>query len=423
MRATIMKSRLAFLLFYCGLLIPAPATASDTTRVLFIGNSFTYVNMVPDIIKGLAQQGNIPMRYAMHAPGGATVGDLAQGTYAHMENPEVYNLIRQGNWDYVVLQDNQGRFIREYGVFSPSARTIEGHKRIQDSTLHYNPCATMIWFSGWAFKSGAPPYGNTGIELMDRIDANYKFMNDSLHQIIAPIGSAWKRSVIANPGVDLWDADEAHASLSGSYLTAAVLFSSIFKRDPGPLASNSGLSAAQAAEFRRIAYETFIDSFARDNEEAFTLPLSYTAGALVTTGGYTSYEYYKDGALIATTAGNSYTTTANGCFQVIAKTSNGCYRRSRQLCLQPTSLSEVAKEENIFRVYPNPARDYVMLSGNDKKLPVWVTMYDLQGRQVYHAMTKEEQYRVDLSGLAPGSYFIRIQTLARSWKTTLVVVR
>ena len=405
-----MRSLLSFLFLFIACFQYAPfATASDTTRVLFIGNSFTYVNMVPDIVKGLAQQGNIGMAYAMHAPGGATVGDLAQGAYAHMENPAVFDLIRQGNWDYVVLQDNQGRFLYNYGVFNANARTIEGHKRIMDSTLHYNPCAAMIWFNGWAFKNGAPPYGNTGIELIDRIDANYQFLNDSLDQIIAPIGAAWKKSTLANPGADLWDTDEAHASLNGSYLTAAVLFCTIFKKDPATLAYNAGLSATQAAEFRNIAYQTFIDSFARDNAPAFTLPLSYTAGSLVAGTGYLLYEYYKNGQVVATSASNNYPTTQGGCFQVRARGADGCWRLSKELCLQPTAISPL-QQQGAFTLYPNPATNYVMLTGAEAGKHTNISVYDLRGTRLLQATTSAKEYKLDLDGLAPGTYLVRVAT-------------
>lgn len=404
-----MRSFYFLLLFVAGLSSSFTATASDTTRVLFIGNSFTYVNMVPDIVKGLAQQGNINMTYAMHAPGGATVGDLAQGAFAHMENPAVFDLIRQGKWDYVVLQDNQGRFIYDYGVFHPNSRTIEGHKRIMDSTLHYNPCAAMIWFSGWAFKDGAPPYGNTGIELIERIDANYQFMNDSLDQIVAPIGAAWEKSTLANPAVDLWDTDEAHASLNGSYLTAAVLFCTIFKKDPVPLTFNAGLNAAQAAEFRSIAYETFVDSFERDNNAAFTLPLSYSGGALVAGTGYLEYEYYKDGEMVTTSASNNYPITQGGCFQVKARDADGCWRLSRELCLQPTAIAPL-QQKGSFTLYPNPANDHVIISGREGGKRTGISVYDLRGTLLLQATTFEKEYKLYLDGITPGTYLVRITT-------------
>lgn len=391
------------------LLINAPAAAADTTRVLFIGNSFTYVNMVPDLVKGIAQEAGWYLEYAMHAPGGATVGDSVQGSYAHMENPAVYDLIRQGNWNYVVLQDNQGRFVYDYGVFKPSARTIEGHKRIMDSTLHYNPCAAMVWFCGWAFKDGSPPYGNTGIEMIDRIDANYKFMNDSLQQIIAPIGAAWKRSILAQPDVDLWDADGAHASLQGSYLTAAVLFSTLFKRDPSLLDFNGGLPAPQAALFRQRAYATVRDSFTVNNEPAFTLPLTYSGGALVTAPGYSLYEYYKNGVKVASIPAATYTTPPEGCYQVTARSAGGCLYRSAEFCPEPTAISYRGAANYSLRVYPNPAKDELRLSLDKPGTPAEISVYTPEGRLVISQVSRQQEARLDISRLSPGLYLLRCQ--------------
>src|SRR4051812_35601053 len=86
-------------------------TAQDTTKILFIGNSFTYGNNMPQMVEDFATAANKPVLIAMHAPGGVSVGDIAQGTMAHMNNPVLFNLIRSKLWDYVVIQDNQGRFI------------------------------------------------------------------------------------------------------------------------------------------------------------------------------------------------------------------------------------------------------------------------------------------------------------------------
>lgn len=395
--------------------------ASDTTRVLFIGNSFTYGNMVPDIMKGIAEAGHLHMEYVMHAPGGATVGDIEQGAFAHMENPQVFTLIRQGNWDYVVVQDNQGRFINFNGVFWPVARTIEGHKRLMDSTMFYNSCATMVWFSGWAFKDGAPPYGNTGVALIDNIDANYKFMNDSLKQIVSPIGAAWKKSVLTSPTIELWDTDAAHASVNGSYLTASVLFCSLFKRDPYEFQFNNGIDAGLAKNFRKIAYETFTDSFAGNNEAMFTLPLSYSNGALVTSTGYAQYDYYKNGTKVATTASNSFTTTAEACYHVVAKTSEGCLRFSREFCPppQPTSITEITSATSCI-LYPNPATDFTTLKGTFTDKEMAVTIYDFQGRMVKQISWSQNNQRIDLRGLQPGTYLLRFQGRSGSGQLSLV---
>ena len=52
-----------------------PAVPSDTLRVLFIGNSYTYVNALPRLTQGLAASAPEAqaLAVAMVAPGGATL--------------------------------------------------------------------------------------------------------------------------------------------------------------------------------------------------------------------------------------------------------------------------------------------------------------------------------------------------------------
>lgn len=381
--------------------------ASDTTRVLFIGNSFTYGHMVPDIVKGLATAGNLKMEYTMHAPGGASIGDTFQGTYAHMENPAVFNLIRQGKWHFVVVQDNQGRFVYDYGVFNHVVcRTIEGHKKIMDSTMYYNPCAKMVWFAGWAWKNGEPPYGNTGTEVINRIDANYQFMNDSLDQIIAPIGAAWKTAMAAQPA-DLWDADEAHASANGAYVTGAVIFSTIFRRNPQSFNFNNGLPADRATDYRRIAYQTVMDSFQRDNLAKFTLPLTLSNGTLTAGTGYSNYTFYNNGTVAANGASNTGNFPNGGCFQVVGTDADGCKRVSKEICFSPVSVP-VIEAGNGYAIYPNPASGEVTIAlAKPLTEPLQLSISDLQGRIVLKHMLDRQEQKINISGLATGTYLLR----------------
>jgi hypothetical protein len=101
----------------CSILVTAAmlssllSPAQDTVRVLFVGNSFTNFNNLPDVFRQLALGKGKFVITGMHAPDGVSVGDTAQGTLAHMNNPNLFDSIRLNHWDFLVLQDNQGRFI------------------------------------------------------------------------------------------------------------------------------------------------------------------------------------------------------------------------------------------------------------------------------------------------------------------------
>src|SRR5258705_7247834 len=78
---------------------PGPDATVPHRRVLFIGNSYTYVNDLPGVVAALSREPQSPawIDVDSHTPGGATWDD-------HDADPAVDDLIAQG-WDVVVLQD------------------------------------------------------------------------------------------------------------------------------------------------------------------------------------------------------------------------------------------------------------------------------------------------------------------------------
>ena len=65
--------------------------------MLFIGNSYTYVNNLPNLVKQIALSFGDSLIYDIITPGGATFNTNANNT-------QTLAKINQQQWDYVVLQ-------------------------------------------------------------------------------------------------------------------------------------------------------------------------------------------------------------------------------------------------------------------------------------------------------------------------------
>src|SRR5678816_986615 len=76
----------------------ARRTAAVCTRVLFIGNSYTYVNDLPGTFAKLARATGHDVVTGMVAAGGATLGQHASATTTK-------RAIDSLRWDYVVIQE------------------------------------------------------------------------------------------------------------------------------------------------------------------------------------------------------------------------------------------------------------------------------------------------------------------------------
>ena len=71
---------------------------SQSYDILFVGNSYTYYNDLPQMLSKIASSFGDSITYDQSTPGGASL-------YSHSQNQTTINKINQQNWDYVVLQD------------------------------------------------------------------------------------------------------------------------------------------------------------------------------------------------------------------------------------------------------------------------------------------------------------------------------
>lgn len=378
----------------------------DTIKVLFVGNSFTYYNDLPGKFQHLADEAGRPVFVQTHAPGGVSVGDTSQGTLAHMNNPALYALMRNTDWDYLVLQDNQGRFVYDYGVFPASSKVIEGHIKIRDSLLYHHPCAHMLWFAGWGPKAGYPPFSNTGTGLISRIYNNYRFLLDTAGQVIAPIGPAWQRMIAQHPGIELWDADGVHPGPNGSYLTAAVVYGSIFKtsamESPWIL---PGISLSEDSVFKTIAWQTVYDSLNTTGLNLITPALSLN-GNTVSVQGFTSCTWFINGIPVSS-GSNSLVLAQNGAVQALAQDADGCAFLSLEQFVQiATALEDPASESELLTLYPNPVQS--LLTVEMKTGFEALSLMNARGQVLNHIIHPRSEEVLDLTTLSPGLYFLKL---------------
>jgi hypothetical protein len=194
---------------------------SRTTRVLFIGNSYTYFNDLPEIFAKLAEaghQGRVDAR--MSAPGGWRLKD-------HWEKGAARKLLDDEHWDFVVLQD-QSRLGTSYWV--------NGKDHVWDDSRFrpyaekwaaaiHDKHATPVLFLTWAGKD-APE---------DQATLNFAYVRAAKDtgSVVAPVGMAWDAVRHEHPLLNLfYEGYGSHPSPAGSYLAACVFYAAIFHQSP-----------------------------------------------------------------------------------------------------------------------------------------------------------------------------------------------
>jgi hypothetical protein len=190
-------------------------------RILFVGNSFTYVNDLPDMFARLARAGGHTVETGMAAPGGWTL-------FAHARSAETLGKLKSSKWDFVVLQEQSQvpavEPARSEAMY-PAVRLLV--RQIEDVG------ATPIFFVTWARRDGWAEQGLSGYEAMQsQITQGYLGIAQELGVPAAPVGEAWLLAARQHPELELWQGDGSHPSEQGTYLAACVFYATIFRQSP-----------------------------------------------------------------------------------------------------------------------------------------------------------------------------------------------
>ncbi|MGW9686974.1 SGNH/GDSL hydrolase family protein [Flagellimonas sp. 2504JD1-5] len=176
-------------------------TATDENiGILFIGNSLTYFNDLPILVKNrIEAQGKEVVVKMVAYPNYAIVDHWADG--------EVQQLISSKAYDFVIIQ--QG----------PSSQSEGRQMLIESGKLYSDLCkannAKLCYFMVW------PSIANYGT--FDGVIKNHTDAAAMNNAILLPVGEVWKEYIDTTNNLDYYGPDGFHPSVKGSEVAADVI--------------------------------------------------------------------------------------------------------------------------------------------------------------------------------------------------------
>ncbi|MFI5361328.1 MAG: DUF4886 domain-containing protein [Elusimicrobiota bacterium] len=231
-------------LFFAAMLVPSCAAGARAAhaRVLFLGNSFTYVNDLPGTLRLLAASRGDAVEAKSSTAGG-------WGFAEHAGDPATPGKIGAEPWDFVVLQEQSQRAsFRDEQVESGSMRYAV---QLADMVRAARKDSRVIVYGTWAPRDGDAANCKPLPELctyggaQERLDASLAWIARRVAASLAPAGTAWRAVRAAHPGIDLYGGDGKHPSPAGTYLAACVFYGAIFGK-PSAGAAPVGVDPATA---------------------------------------------------------------------------------------------------------------------------------------------------------------------------------
>lgn len=243
----------------CGILglgddTPGEPKPGDTT-LLFIGSSYLEFNDVPRRVKEFAERAGHEVYVRRHTY-------LGQPLAYFSADFGTTNLIRERDWDFVILQGGAS------GVAYPQSADYPVFLALSDLHRKATEGGTgtrVIYMMPWAYEDGmlwvegrTETYEDMQLDIREQV---LKWTED-LDIKVAPVGMAFYEVLTTwEHGLHfLHDPDWNHASEEGSYLAAATIYSTIFAESVTEVDYRWKIEATMARDFREVATRTVMDN-------------------------------------------------------------------------------------------------------------------------------------------------------------------
>ncbi len=343
------------------LLNPLHSSAQSLKKALFLGNSYTGVNDLPTLVADAAASAGDTLIYDSNTPGGYYIAQ-------HLTNQASMAKVAAGNWDNVILQDQSlaMAYPSTFMNFLPYCVQM-------DSTIKAeNRGAQTMFYATWGRKPGdqyvcTPPECDpsrlivrTYYEMDSAIGSHYKVFADTLKASVSPVGTVWRYIRRNYPAIELYQTDDSHPSVAGSYAAACCFYTAIFRRDPTLITFNAGLAGTDAANIRTAVKEVV-------------------------------YNHLTDWNI-------------------------GVYDHLLDSSCHPTSIDDMHRKTPEWRIVPNPVTDILTVALGDYQDGRVIAVYNVYGTLIKEVTATQGPVSIDFSAYLQGVYIIRASDSPRAYR-------
>ena len=388
------------------LFITVVLNAQNVTKVLFIGNSITYFNDMPSTFESIANSLGDSTQVTVYAPGGT-------GFVNHATDVNVYNHIKQGDWDYIVLQPGSNE---SPGYSFPIDETLGRAKMLNDSISEYNPCAKVLYYEisygVWGNSANdLVTYNNT----MDLIKNNVQYLADSTSAFLAPVGEGFRTSWNTNLNNMLWGGvGDIHPNNKGSYIAACTFYASIFQKPSLGSPIINGLSVSEASSYQHLADSVVLNHLSEWRINTYDLYTDFTFNQTSDSIYFNNLSLNADSVLwnfdngdFSTDFNPVYSYTANGNYTVNLTSYKGECSETISKDIEVNGLNIKNLVEDIeYIIYPNPVQNTLYIH-TEIQSEVEYRILDSTGKILY--VSTELEFNVQ--DLKSGLYYLQIFNL------------
>ena len=434
-----MKKQLLFLL----LIFSISFSFAQEKKVLFIGNSYTYVNELPNLFADVANSLGDAVFVDSATGGGMRLMDHASST-------ATINKIQTQEWDYVIIQAQSQE--PSWSLAQLEDQVFPYAETLNTIIKENHSCTETVFFMTWGRKNGDAsnceewPAVCTFEGMQERLMAGYMTMAEQNNATCAPIGLTWQtcREDTAGSGIELYSGDGSHPSIYGSYLSACSFYATLFHKSLYGANYPAELTELEATLLQEFASETVLSKdynyMFNDTEigtdfnlnwrswyENGNMPIaSFSSEIADFEVTFTDQSINATGVLWAFGDGETSSETnpshvyfEGELYTVTQTVSNEC-AESQIADIVNLTLSDNELLSKLIKIYPNPANETLNLNLIDSNKKFQYKILSCNGQILLSGLLKNKT-QLDVSALNSGLYFLEINQ-NNNWINTKLII-
>lgn len=203
---------------------------SKATRILFIGNSYTYYYNMSGTFAAMAVSEGKSISVCEISKSGYSMKEYANTSNSY--GAQVYEKLTTQKWDYVILQENSVNLTNNCESDSyPYIRKIAELAENAGAQVVIYMVPTYSKEFTWT-DSDDLTYEYSPTQRMYLLGKNTYSIANEIGAKVAAVGYSFEFCKNVYEDVNLYYKDNVHPSYAGSYLAASVIYSTVFEESP-----------------------------------------------------------------------------------------------------------------------------------------------------------------------------------------------
>ena len=415
-----MRKKYFFIVIY---LFSVVTVLSQQKKILFVGNSYTAYNNLPQLVNDMAESTGIDLVAEMHAPGGTNF-------MYHAESEQTLAKINSKAWNFVVLQAQSQE--PSFGDAQVADEVFPYAEILSNQIKENNACSIPVFYTTWGRKNGDAgncpfvPEVCTFEGMNNQLINRYTTMANDNDGYISPVAVVWASIRENYPEYELYTSDESHPTLIGSYIAACTFYTILSQEDPTMIGFNATLDPTIANTIKDKVKELVYEDLSTWNVNAYNpiadFEFSQDENEITFTNSSEKSETYVwdfgDDSEVSNEENPIHVFTDAGTYTVTLSSSRCGVESVKTIEVTITETIGIAElDYSKITIYPTIIEDVLFVKGNIEESKIYV--YNNLGEIVLKSRSQSE---ISLSGLKSGIYFIQVLN-EKGEKETFKVVK